>query len=32
MVPQEEANAIMDRLWDVGARSILLFGIKSARI
>ena len=32
MVPQEEANAIMDKLWDVGARSILLFGIKSARI
>ena len=32
MVPQEEANAIMDKLWDAGARSILLFGIKSARI
>ena len=32
MVPQEEANSIMDKLWDAGARSILLFGIKSARI
>ena len=32
MVPQDEANAIMDKLWDAGARSILLFGIKSARI
>jgi len=32
MVPQEDANAIMDKLWDAGARSILLFGIKSARI
>ena len=32
MVPREEANAIMDKLWDAGARSILLFGIESARI
>jgi ATP phosphoribosyltransferase len=32
MVPREEANAIMDKLWDIGARSILLFGIESARI
>ena len=32
MVPQDEANAIMDKLWDAGARSILLFAIKSARI
>lgn len=32
MVPEEDANAIMDRLWDAGCRSILLFSIKSARI
>lgn len=32
MVPEEDANAIMDRLWDIGCRSILLFSIKSARI
>lgn len=32
MVPEEDANSIMDRLWDVGCRSILLFSIKSARI
>ena len=32
MVPEEDANAVMDRLWDIGCRSILLFSIKSARI
>ena len=32
MVPQDEANSIMDTLWKVGCRSILLFEIKSARI
>lgn len=32
MVPQEEANLIMDDLWKIGCRSILLFAIKSARI
>ncbi|MEE0876766.1 MAG: ATP phosphoribosyltransferase [Fibrobacteraceae bacterium] len=32
MVSQEEANGIMDQLWKIGCRSILLFAIKSARI
>jgi ATP phosphoribosyltransferase len=32
MVPEEDANAVMDKLWDIGCRSILLFSIKSARI
>lgn len=32
MVREEDANQIMDRLWDAGCRSILLFAIKSARI
>ncbi|HHX15789.1 MAG TPA: ATP phosphoribosyltransferase [Fibrobacter sp.] len=32
MVKREEANIIMDKLWAMGCRSVLLFGIKSARI
>ncbi|MDR1760184.1 MAG: ATP phosphoribosyltransferase [Fibrobacter sp.] len=32
MVSQAEANQIMDRLWKLGCRSVLLFAIKSARI
>ena len=32
MVKQDDANQIMDKLWDMGCRSVLLFGIKSARI
>ena len=32
MVKQGDANQIMDRLWDIGCRSILLYAIKSARI
>lgn len=32
MVKQDDANQIMDKLWAMGCRSVLLFGIKSARI
>ncbi len=32
MVPRDEANVIMDRLWKAGCKSILLFAIQSARI
>lgn len=32
MVLQDDANEIMDQLWAMGCRSVLLFTIKSARI
>ncbi|MCK9182260.1 MAG: ATP phosphoribosyltransferase [Fibrobacteraceae bacterium] len=32
MVKEDDANQIMDKLWDIGCRSILIYAIKSARI